>query len=302
LKHGLTRLVLEEGLFLEITPVRFAEITVAATSLRGALDIEEKYNLVLENFEEFEAELLNNALRRSLFQTHDWSEAITELHRLNRRLVNFLATCRLYVDQVPHNLSQLFGTNSSIAVVFETSKSREFDARLGYRVMDAMRNYIQHRSLPIHVISYQLHWRDLPAGRFREHTVVPEVETAKIREDGKFKPTTLTELEALGAQVDLTPLVRQYVAGLAMIHKDLRASLATHLEQWDQTIAQAGMDFVAAGASDLTGLAVVKEENEAYTDEVYVSPTPTTRRQWLERKNSHIEHYEAALVASRPVA
>ena len=69
-----------------------------------------------------------------------------------------------------------------------------------------------------------------------------------------------------------------------------------------QTVAQAGLDFIAAGGSDLTGLVAVKEENGAYVDEIYVSPTPTTRRQSLERKNSHVEHYERALVANRPIA
>lgn len=297
--YALTRLVFEERIVLEITPERYRELVAAAEGVTSALDVEEKFNLVLENFEEFEAELLRGALANSLFQNTDWSDKMTELHRLNRRLVNLLATCRLYVDQVPHNLSQEFAEDPGLSAAFEASKSREFDARLGYRVMDALRNYMQHRSLPVHVLSYQSAWRDLPAGRMREHTVAPETEPQTIREDGKFKPATLAELEGLGARVDMTPLARQYVAGLAAVHKDLRSGMARLVEKWDGIIAQAGTEFLAAGASELTGLAAVRVSDEKYLDAVHISPSPTMRRRWLEQKNRSVEHYEAALVASR---
>lgn len=265
----------------------------------SALDIEEKFNLVLENFEEFEGELLRDALGHSLFQRGDWSSTMTELHRLNRRLVNLLATCRLYVDQVPHNLSQDFGSAPALAASFVASKSREFDSKLGYRVMEAFRNYMQHRSLPVHSINYVSAWRDLPAGRLREHTVAPETAPANIRADGKFRAATLTELEALGTRVDLTPLARQYVAGLASVHSDLRKGMKAAVATWDAAIERAGSDFQAAGATDLTGLAAVRVDGGRYVDAVHVSPSPTNRRMWLEEKNQHLEHYEPVLVASR---
>jgi hypothetical protein len=297
--YALTRLVFEEQIVLDISPDWYRELVGAAAGVSSALDIEEKFNLVLENFEEFEGELLRDALGYSLFQREDWSSRMTELHRLNRRLVNLLATCRLYVDQVPHNLSQEFAEDPGLATAFEVSKSREFDATLGYRVMDALRNYMQHRSLPIHVLSHESAWRDLPAGRMREHTVAPQTEPQTIGEDGKFRAQTLTELEALGTRVDMTPLARQYVAGLGAVHRDLRTGIAATLARWDGIIAQAGTDFLAAGATDLTGLVAVRISGEKYADIVHISPSPTSRRKWLEQKNRYIEHYEAALVASR---
>jgi hypothetical protein len=298
--YALTRLVFEERFVLEISADRYQALAAAMNGVTSALDVEEKFNLVLENFEEFEGELLKGALAHSLFQHGDWSSTMTELHRLNRRLVNLLATCRLYVDQVPHNLSQDFAEDASLYAAFEASKSREFDAKLGYRIMDALRNYMQHRSLPVHVLLHQSAWRDLPAGRMREHTVTPQTEPQAIREDGKFKAATLAELEALGNRVNMTPRARQYVAGLGAVHKDLRAGMAPLVAKWDEIIAQSGTDFLTGGGSDLTGLAAVRVSDDKYVDAVHISPSPTNRRKWLEQKNRYIEHYEAALIASRP--
>jgi hypothetical protein len=299
--YGITRTVFEEHRVLEITSARYSQISEAMRSILESLAIEEKFNLVLENFEEFEAELLRGALDRSLFAVDDWSQQMSELHRIGRRLANLLATCRLYVDQVPHNLSNLFGPEAEATQNFATWKSREYDARLGYRVLEAMRNYMQHRGLPVHAISHRAERREVANGSLLEHTLTPQIEPAQYREDGKFKAAVLTELERLGPQLALTPFVRQYIAGLGAVHKDLRALLSPEIARWDGIVEQVGAEFNAAGAEDLTGLAVVRQEEDGvYHDIVHISPGPIVRRRWLQHKNRHVEHYERVLVVNRP--
>jgi hypothetical protein len=300
---ALTRTVFEETLRLPVTDERASAIVTAVHGAVGTLSIEEKFNLLLENFEEFETELLNGALHRSLFQSGEWSSSIGELHRLNRRLVNLLATARLYVDQIPHSLSQLFGSGSQIGDEFRDLKSREYDAHLGYRVMEALRNYMQHRSLPIHVIAHQMSRRDHPTGSLSEHVVTAEIHPAEYREDGKFKGDVLTELGALGEKVDLPPLVREYVASLARVHSELRTRLTPFEQVWDGVIEQCGSEFQAAGATDLTGLALIKLTGDhTYDVVVHTSPGPIVRRRELERRNRFVEHYERVLIASRATA
>ena len=303
MRYGLTRVVFEERRFLELTAEQY---TAASTAMKGvleALSIEEKFNLVLENFEEFEGELLRGALSHSLFEIGDWSQQMTELHRVNRRLVNLLSIARLYIDQVPHNLGNLFGSHGGAAKDFEAFKSREYDQRLGYRALEAMRNYMQHRSLPIHGLVSERRRREIASTHVLEHTLTPQIEPAQLREDGKFKAGVLNELEKLAARVPLPPLVREYVAGLACVHRDLRGMLAPEIVRWDEQVKRLGRDFESFGASDLTGLAVVvQEENGTYSHVVHISPGPIQRRQWLERKNRYVEHYEQTLIANRPTA
>jgi hypothetical protein len=301
--YALTRTVPRERVRLAIPHTRATDIRTAVRGVLDTLSIEEKFNLVLENFEEFERELLQGALNASLFEAHDVSTDLTSLHRLNRRLVNLLATCRLYVDQVPHNLSNLFGSDSAIVTAFASAKSREYDGKLGYRVMEAMRNYIQHRGLPIHEILYQTRRRDQPLASLSEHTLTVRVNPGEYREDGKFKPKVLDELEQLGEQIELPPLVRQYIAGLASVHTELRQLLTEHVRPWDEVVKTCGDDFLAAGATTLTGLALVDiAESGSCTTVVHISSGPVLRRQWLEHKNLYVQYYENTLVASRPTA
>ena len=116
------------------------------------LDIEEKFNIVLENYAEFERMLLNVSLDRMLFSGHDWSAAMNELHAINRTLVNLLSTCRVYIDQVPQNLGAIFKGDSSPVEVLRKQMATEYDGHLGYRVLEAMRNYSQHRALPLQML------------------------------------------------------------------------------------------------------------------------------------------------------
>lgn len=225
MQHVLTRLVFEERAELPLTEQQYAEARAAMRHVLGALSVEEKFNLVLENFEEFERELLAGALGRSLFRREDWSEQMTELHRVNRRLVNLLATTRLYVDQVPHDLRNMYGPGARHVELFTAFKAREYMKRLGYRVMEALRNYMQHRSLPIHALVHDQRLRDRPGRPLMEHTLTPELDPEALREDGKFKAGVLAELEPLGDRVPIPPLVREYISGLAAVHRDVRALL-----------------------------------------------------------------------------
>ena len=301
MQYGLTRVIFEESLFLELSSDEYELATTAMQNAHHALAIEEKFNLALENFEEFEGDLLSRALHESLFETDEWSARIGELHRINRKLVNLLATCRLYVDQIRHNLHTVYGKGSAQAEAFEKLKSHESDSHLGYRVLEALRNYVQHRSLPIEGVSHQSHWRHLPGGSFREHTVIPEIEPARLREDGDFKASVLLELEALGARVDIRPLAREYMASLGRVQKGLRDLMAPDVERWDAIVADLEQRFRSLGAQDLIGLAVVvREGDEPYAGVVQIFSEPIERRRWLQRENQYLMHYEHALVASRP--
>jgi hypothetical protein len=300
MSFAITRAVFEERLRLPVSDDRASDIQAAVRGARGTLDVEEKLNIVLENFEEFEGALLGLALDRALFQRGEWSSQIGDLHALNRRLVNLLATARLYIDQVPHSLSRLFGEDRAIPDAFDAMKSREYDGFVGYRVMEALRNYLQHRSLPIHVISHNARRVDRLAPSALEHTINAVIHPQDYREDGKFKAETLKELESMGTDVELPPLVRQFLSCLGRIHTDLRALLAPFEASWDTVIKESGDQFLAAGASDLTGLVLVSLTGErTYDVVVHIAPGPIVRRQELELKNRYVQHYERLLVANR---
>ncbi len=298
---AITRAALGERIQIPTSDDEARAIEEAVRGISGALDIEEKFDIVLANFEEYEGALLAMALRAGLFSHGEWSSQIGDLHRLNRLLINLLSTTRLYLDQVPHSLSQLFRADHTIGDEFKRLKEREYNGFLGYRVLEAVRNHTQHRRLPIHELDRNSRRRSCGDTSLLEHTVSAVIHPQEYREDGTFKAAVLKELEAIGPKVDLAPLVRQFVSCLGRIQAELRALLRPFVSQWDSVVDEAVKQFHAAGALDTTGLALVSVTGDGLYDVIApIFHEPLLRRRDLERKNHHIKHCEQMLVSNRP--
>src|SRR5689334_1349030 len=114
MKYGVTKNHIGFKNFLEITSVEFEAAKNAKQNLIEVLGIEEKFNMILENFEEFERELLEISLRHMLFFNFSWSSFQKNSNTISRRLINLLTTCRLYFDQTPHNIKSIYGNDSEL--------------------------------------------------------------------------------------------------------------------------------------------------------------------------------------------
>lgn len=158
MEYGITKRLIGQPNFLEISREKFDEAKVANESLGETLRIEEKFNIILENYREFESELLSLCLNQAIFSNRTWSSFQNEIHIVNRRVLNLLTTCRLYVDQIPHNINSIYRDKHSTELV-EQKMAQEYDSYLGYRVIEALRNYAQHRGLPVFQLQYNITFR-----------------------------------------------------------------------------------------------------------------------------------------------
>ena len=71
------------------------------------------------------------------------------LHKLMAdALVSFLLSWRMALDHLARATSHRFGKASEQWEVFEAARRRAYDTYLGYRVVDAMRNCVQHQGSP----------------------------------------------------------------------------------------------------------------------------------------------------------
>ena len=175
MKYGITRLVLNCNNFIEISQADYEQIKNAKQNLVEILNIEEKFNFIIENYREFEQELLNINLNNVLFSYIDWSSSINTVHTLNRKLINLLTTCKLYIDQVQHDLNRIFKDSSQLEN-FKNLLKNEYDSNLGYRVIEAMRNYVQHRNFPIYTFTSSYTRIDKDSGFFIKYTATPYIE------------------------------------------------------------------------------------------------------------------------------
>jgi hypothetical protein len=133
----------------EISEAEFNALRTARNDLAIVESVEEKLGILLGNYEEFETALLSQTVHNVVFQDINPSRAKDMIYTLNRRVINLLTSCRLYLDHIRHDLNSIYGDGADVTNVVVQETSRQYDARLGYRVMEALRNYVQHRGLPI---------------------------------------------------------------------------------------------------------------------------------------------------------
>lgn len=285
MRYGITKTVLSCNNFIEVSRDEYETARAAKQKLAEALNIEEKINFVLENYVEYEQELLHSSLDYMMFSGRDWSSSIDEIHTINRRLINLLTTCRLYIDQTKHDINSIFEDASQLESL-KREMSREYDSNFGYRVFEALRNYVQHRSFPIHRMGHASKRIETESGIFVKHTVAPRIDVTRLKEDEKFKRSVLNELQGLGDYVDIKPLLRQYIESLARIHTFIRNLLADKVAEWDDVILGIRKLYQPAHGDDLLGLAIVAlDESDKITETVYIFDDLIKRRQWLMQKN-----------------
>jgi hypothetical protein len=206
IQYGVTRLHFGNSDFLELTQEEYQSIQETRNKLHLSLQIEDNFNIVLENYEEFEHEVLGKTLHNLLFSQFDWSSFMNDRSTINRRIINLLTTCRLYLDQTPHSLNALYGDNSTQKESFISATNQEYDTKLGYRVLEALRNYVQHRGLPIQGLGHNLKRPDGIDGPAKRMMRL-NLDVTKLKGDGKFKQSVISELEQLGEKVDLKPFM-----------------------------------------------------------------------------------------------
>lgn len=109
--------------------------------------IEEKWNIVSDNFYEWEEEIQNNY--DFLLDNHNECKGAygrKEIITLNRRLFNVLSSIRMYRDQVLNDLSDL---DKNLKEKFEEETHIQYDKTFSYQIMEFLRNYMQHQGLVI---------------------------------------------------------------------------------------------------------------------------------------------------------
>jgi hypothetical protein len=69
---------------------------------------------------------------------------------MNRLIVNYLTSMRLYLDHTEARLKRHYESTSGPLAAFKQQAASEFDTKPEYRLFYKLRNYVQHVGLPVH--------------------------------------------------------------------------------------------------------------------------------------------------------
>lgn len=283
---------------LELDPQALDDARAARGHLREVLAIEERLDIVLGNLLEWEEHLLSTAAADVIYSEGSWSAWQGKVHLTNRRLMNLLSSCTLYIDHLRHSVSTLFGKDSDEYSSVLKWMSEQYDARLGYRSMVALRNFFQHRGWGVHHINRQS-WRVGETAVWK-NSFTPSIQPSYLKEEGGFKASVLEELEAEGETVALPALVRDFISGLTEVHTKVRELVAPLVETADDLVSGHVQSYLDAGAQHVAGLAVVLQEEGRVLDSVSIQRELSERRKELERRNRRLPNLKNQFVTTVP--
>lgn len=259
----------------------------ARKTLLFGVALEQRLDILLENYASLERYILDLALRNAVFMGDTRGRLGEGRHNVNRHLNNLLSSAKLYIDQTAHALSEEFGRSSDIYMRYRASTCGEYDASLAYRALEAMRGYVQHRGLPTHSISFSSRRDETDANRIRNrHIVTFGLVPESVREDGGFKPSVLGELEDIvdkEGRIELMPLIRDYVSGIARVHKSVRMSVSAELDNADNFVAS-----LFERVNSLTGHRCVSARIWETTIEG-MNPLGAISFDWIQERRSYVE-------------
>jgi hypothetical protein len=303
MRYTLKRRVLGVPDFIEISHDDFNQWKSAQRNLIAAFNIEQTFDLFLENYAEFARDCLDLSLRASLFSKDE--ETLRPYREVNRRLMNLLSSGRLYTSQVPRELNSFRRGRSPHTDTFKRVFLNKAEKSFGYCVMEALRNYSQHFGFPVHALSVQYKREDVNPGSPLSVGLRLFLKVGRLQQDGKFTPGILAELTAKANRdgiFDLTPLVPEYIEKLCEVHESLRGLISTDIASWDKTILSVLDRARGTFGEDLSGLAVVVEEKDEedyyYLDVEWVDifGEPIDWRKQLEAKNRDFSNLAARYV------
>ena len=203
----------------------------------GAVAIEHKLSIVLGNYIEFEQELHSAVLHDTVYQRFDYSEMIDASYVLCRRLTNLLSSCRMYKDHVKHEIKMLYGRDSDCFNNTAAAFHNAYDSALSYRVMEALRNHAQHCDMPLHATGREWNLVETDAGPRSKRRIALNVNVRMLKEEGGFKKAVLDELDAIGGNdIDIKPMVREYIDAHWRVHIGIRTAMATDIQVWTAAI------------------------------------------------------------------
>lgn len=204
---------------IEISSADFSALKAARETLIEAFAIEEKYEIVISNYLTLEKRLLEIAATNAVRDTLSYGEFFETRSALNIGLVNLLTGTRLYLDQLPQHVAACVADNEGIGELVRKRCSEEYDKSFEYRFMEALRNHVQHRGIPIHSIQQNGGWTSFDEYRQMEFSIRILANKEILESDGKFKKSVLSEM---GKEVNLLAAARKYVESLSALHQFVR--------------------------------------------------------------------------------
>lgn len=279
-----------------ITAEQYAELVRARETLGAALAIEETCEILVTDYLEFERQILDTTLNFMLRQHVTYSEFFDHRLGANVRLVNLLTAVRLYVEQLKHNVRLCLQDNSAAKEIVDNLCKREYDRSRDYRVMDALRNHVQHRGAPVHLTRLGADWTSSPEKSLLEFSMDLVSQRSVLEQDDIVPKRILAEVSE---EINLKATTRGYVDSISNIHDSVRKIIDASVTAARQLIKRAQEQYTSSHPAGTVRLAASKESGGKVVSSTSLLLDWDDVRQKLVRRNTRLNQLRRSHVTGR---
>lgn len=246
---------------LLLSKERYDKLQKSMDALHSAFDIEQKFDILFNNFRELESEVLNETMNNMYVYDAGYSDLYDFISLINRRLANFLTSSKLYIDHIKQDIKVCLYMMSDAKEKLSDEVSKHYDECFDYRFMEALRNHVQHSGLPVHSISKRSRKssKNEPEGYI--YSVKVEIHKSKLDMNKRFKKSIINEMPD---KIDCVLSVRNYMERLSHINDFVRKITGDELVKSRGYIEKALSEyngFIKNNDSDITSLVCVSSIN-----------------------------------------
>lgn len=197
----------------------------------------------------------------------------------NRCFINFLASCRLYLDASQARLTRRYGAGSDVLSEFKAACSHEYDNTFAYRFLYKLRDYAQHIDVPIGSALLNSQVVKGPPER-SVHRVTLALNTRKLLESGGplWKKDLRLEVESTSEKLDVLPLVDDATRCFTTIDRKRCELERSKLLESAGAIAEIGAEAIAAGYTPAIGFSEQLNETQIGME---LGQAPPVVMRWL---------------------
>lgn len=243
----------------------YQALGTATKVLNDAFYLEEKYEILISNYEEFERAILESINSSMIRQIRGYEEFFEEKLALNIKLINLLTSTRLYIDSASSHAEKCVGADSEISSKIKQIFSTEYDSNYNYQFMEQLRNHVQHCGLAIHKLSMRSKWSGSDQNRKLEYSIDLSCDKEKLTKDKSFKKRVL---ENFSEEISLKTTTRSYIESISKIHQELRELIKTSVLLARKEVENAHHKYSCHYSEKLTGLAAYKKDKSKYLDKI----------------------------------
>ena len=179
----------------------------------------------------------------------------------------------------------------------DLKRSDAYDNCFEFRFMEALRNYTQHRGLPIHYFQPGSQWKIIDGYENMEFTVNIFAQREFLDEDDVFKKTILAEMPE---KVDLTVAARRYVELLSSILDTARTLMVDSVISARATIENAQQKYADVHSGNLLGLMAYEISEGEAVSSVYLGLDWDDVRKELQNRNKLYVNLSRRYASGRP--